>query len=114
MYTGHAMSSPIARRPARVPVRLQLEGRAVSRVETVWGTVVNLSAAGMLVELGFPLAPGTDLDFTFLLPGEDSPVTGWGQIVRRATPSRYGVRFDGLKDDAIERLRRNQSKREEN
>ena len=114
MYTGHAMSSPVARRPARVSVRLQLEGRAVSRVETVWGTVVNLSAAGMLVELGFPLAPGTDLDFTFLLPGEDSPVTGWGQIVRRATPSRYGVRFDGLKDDAIERLRRFVSKREEN
>jgi len=77
------------------------------------GTVVNLSAAGMLVELGFPLAPGTGLDFSFLLPGEDSPVAGWGQIVRRATPSRYGVRFDGLKDDAVERLRRFVTRREE-
>jgi hypothetical protein len=105
MYTGGAMNPP-SQRPARVSVRLQLEGRAVSRVETVWGTVVNISASGMLVELGFPLAPGTDLDFSFRLPGEDSTVAGWGQIVRRATPSRYGVRFDGLKDDAIERLRR--------
>jgi hypothetical protein len=87
-------------------VRLQLEGRTESRVETMWGTVVNVSANGMLVELGFPLAPGTDLDFTFRLPGEDDPVVGWGQIVRRATPSRYGVRIDGLKDDAIARLRR--------
>ncbi len=112
MYTHEAMNAP-ARRPARVPVRLQLESRAVSRVETMWGTVVNLSAAGMLVELGFPLAPGTGLDFSFLLPGEDSPVAGWGQIVRRATPSRYGVRFDGLKDDAVERLRRFVTRREE-
>jgi hypothetical protein len=87
-------------------VRLQLEGRTETRVETMWGTVVNVSANGMLVELGFPLAPGTDLDFTFRLPGEDEPVVGWGQIVRRATPSRYGVRIDGLKDDAIARLRR--------
>jgi hypothetical protein len=94
------------RRPTRVSVRLQLEGRTESRVETMWGTVVNVSANGMLVELGFPLAPGTDLDFTFRLPGEDEPVVGWGQIVRRATPSRYGVRIDGLKDDAIARLRK--------
>src|SRR5207247_10518350 len=75
--------------------------------------LVNLSAAGMLVELGFPLAPGTELDFSFLLPGEDSPVAGSGQIVRRATPSRYGVRFDGLEDDASERLRRFVARREE-
>ena len=86
-------------------VRLQLEGRMASRVEAMWGTVVNLSPSGMLVELDFPLAPGTDLDFTFRLPGDEEPVAGWGQIVRRATPSRYGVRFDGLKDDAVERLR---------
>jgi hypothetical protein len=99
------MSTPI-RRPTRVSVQLQLEGRTETRVETMWGTVVNVSANGMLVELGFPLAPGTDLDFTFRLPGEDEPVVGWGQIVRRATPSRYGVRIDGLKDDAIARLRR--------
>jgi PilZ domain-containing protein len=99
------MTTP-TRRPTRVSVRLQLEGRTESRVETMWGTIVNVSANGMLVELGFPLAPGTDLDFTFRLPGEDEPVVGWGQIVRRATPSRYGVRIDGLKDDAIARLRR--------
>ena len=105
MYTHEAMNAP-ARRPARVPVRLQLESRAVSRVETMWGTVVNLSAAGMLVELGFPLAPGTDLDFSFRLPGEKSVVAGRGQIVRRATPSRYGVRFDALNDDTVQTLRR--------
>ena len=92
-------------RPDRVPVRLQLEGRT-QRVEAIWGTVVNLSANGMLVELGFPLPPGTNLDFSFQLPGDDAPVTGSGQIVRRATPSRYGVRFDGLGGDSIERLHR--------
>ena len=89
-----------------MPVRLELEGHTVSRVETMWGTVVNLSAAGMLVELGFPLAPGTDLDFSFRLPDEDAVVAGRGQIVRRATPSRYGVRFDALKDETVEKLRR--------
>jgi len=103
MYTD-AMNVPL-QRPDRVLVRLQLEGRMVSRLEAMWGTVVNISASGMLVELGFPLAPGTDLDFSFRLPGEEEPVAGWGQIVRRATPSRYGVRFDGLKDDSVARLR---------
>ena len=99
------MGDAPARRPARVSVRLGLEGQTASRVEAIWGTVVNISANGMLVELGFPLPPGTDLDFSFRLPGQDEPVTGWGQIVRRATPSRYGVRFDGLKNDAVVRLR---------
>jgi hypothetical protein len=98
------MNVPL-QRPDRVLVRLQLEGRMLSRQEAMWGTVVNISASGMLVELGFPLDPGTDLDFTFRLPGEEEPVSGWGQIVRRATPSRYGVRFDGLKDDSVVRLR---------
>ena len=60
-------------RPDRVPVRLQLEGKT-QRVEAIWGTVVNLSANGMLVELGFPLPPGTNLDFSFQLPGDDAPV----------------------------------------
>ena len=88
-----------------MPVRLQLEGRVLSRVEAMWGTVVNLSTVGMLVELGFPLAPGTDLDFTFRLPGDEDPVTGYGRVVRRATPSRYGVRFEGLRDDSVEKVR---------
>ena len=95
-----------SRRPTRVPVRLELEGHTVSRAETMWGTVVNLSSVGMLVELGFPMAPGTDLDFSFRLPEEDALVAGRGQIVRRATPSRYGVRFDALKDETVEKLRR--------
>jgi len=75
-------------------------------MEAMWGTVINLSAVGMLVELGFPLPPGTDLDFSFRLPDVDTVVAGRGQIVRRATPSRYGVRFDALKDDTVEKLRR--------
>jgi len=78
----------------------------------MWGTVVNLSAAGMLVELGFPLAPGTDwISRSSFRRGLS--VAGWGQIVRRATRPATACASTALKDDAIERLRRFVSKREE-
>ena len=69
------------------------------------GEAPAMGLSASLAELGFPLAPGTDLDFTFRLPGDEDPVTGYGRVVRRATPSRYGVRFEGLRDDSVEKVR---------
>lgn len=101
---GELMRVP-ARRATRVPVRLEFQG-SMARVETLWGAVLNLSATGMLVEVGQPLALGADLDFRFLLPGEREHVRGTGHVVREQPRGRYGVHFYGLEGDGAERVRR--------
>jgi CheY-like chemotaxis protein len=91
------------RRAARVPLRIQFQGRT-SRIETVWGSVLNLSATGMLIEAEGGLEVGADLDFKFQLPGEKDSIRGAGQIVRTATQHQFGVRFYGLEGDGAQRV----------
>lgn len=92
------------RRAARVPVRIQFEGKT-ARIETVWGSVLNLSVTGMLIEATGPLEIGSDLDFKFQLPGSSEPIRGVGQIVRIAESDCYGVRFYGLEGGGAERVK---------
>ena len=100
---SHLMRVP-PRRAARVPLRIQFEGNT-ARVETVWGSVLNLSATGMLIEASGALEVGADLDFRFQLPGSSEFVRGAGQIMREAKQDCYGVRFYGLEGDAAERIK---------
>lgn len=99
---SHLMRVP-PRRAARVPLRIQFEGKT-AHVETVWGSVLNLSATGMLIEASGPLAIGADLDFKFLLPGGSAHIRGTGQIVREAKKGCYGVHFYGVEGDGVARL----------
>jgi len=92
------------RRAARVPLRIQFEGKT-ARIETVWGSVLNLSATGMLVEATGNLEVGADLDFRFQLPGSSEFIRGAGQIVREAKQDCYGVRFYGLEGAGAERVK---------
>ncbi len=91
------------RRAARVPLRIQFEGKT-ARIETVWGSVLNLSVTGMLIEAAGALEVGADLDFRFQLPGSSDYVRGAGQIVREAKQDCHGVRFYGLEGDGAERI----------
>lgn len=100
---SHLMRVP-PRRAARVPLRIQFEGKT-AHVETVWGSVLNLSATGMLIEASGPLAIGADLDFKFLLPGSSEPIRGAGQLVRAAKKGSYGVHFYGLEGDGVDRVK---------
>jgi hypothetical protein len=98
---GLLMNVP-ARRQARVPVRLEVEVRPQAGIEVVWGTVINLSISGMLVEANERLQLGADVDFSFRLEESESDleIVGSGQIVRRAGAARFGIRFYGLEGDA--------------
>lgn len=100
---SHLMRVP-PRRASRVPLRIQFEGKA-AHVETVWGSVVNLSATGMLIEATGPLTIGADLDFKFLLPGSSAHIHGTGQIVREAKKGCCGVHFYGLEADGVDRVK---------
>jgi DNA-binding response OmpR family regulator len=95
-----------SRRATRLPVQLEFEARSAPRVLSAWGTVVNLSATGMLLETEAELAIGVDIDFRLRLTDGGAPVSGSGHIVRQAGAHRYGVRFYGLEGDGRERVLR--------
>ena len=99
------MSVP-ARRADRLAISIQFEGRADTRIETVCGTIVNVSTSGMLLEASIALDIGVDLDFAFSLPQSNDLVEGSGRVVRRDGAQRYGVRFYGLEGDGAERVGR--------
>jgi CheY-like chemotaxis protein len=94
-----------SRRQARIPVRLEFEGRAAGSVEALWGSILNLSLTGMLVESGFELSIGADLDCAFRLPGDSAAVVGCARVVRQQSPGRYGVEFYALEADGSARVR---------
>jgi DNA-binding response OmpR family regulator len=98
-----ALLSVAPRRAVRLPVRLEFEAR--SAMEVVGGTVLNISASGMLVETRARLEVGADLDFSFVLATDAPHLEGSGQVVRVAGPRRFGVRFYGLEGDGQERVR---------
>lgn len=94
------------RKMARLAATVQFEGTSGAGVESVAGTVVNISEHGILVETDIPLPMGMDIDFKIHLRDGLAPLVGCGQIVRQETPRRSGVRFYGLEADGLARIRR--------
>ncbi len=69
----------------------------------------NISATGMLVEGGSEFPIGAILRFELTIPGEEAPIRGECEVVRRATEQRadgIGVRFRSFEEDGRERLQR--------
>jgi hypothetical protein len=92
------------RMQVRFPVNLEILARAGGAVETVSASAINLSVRGMLLGSGHVLRVGEDLDFHFVTPGDEAPVSGCGRVVRQAGRDRYGIEFYGLEGDGVERL----------
>ncbi len=94
---------------ARVLVRFEVEGERLSRVP-FFGSSVNLSKSGVLLESLEKMELGTELRLGFFLPGQAGRITCRGSVVRRepaeAGFTRYGVRFVDLPSDASEALER--------
>ena len=113
MATGYVRDerlSPLlyvpTRRTSRLAALVQFEASGGVGIETVAGTVLNLSENGMLVETDIPLPMGTDVDFKIHLRDQPAPITGCGQIVRQETARRCGIKFYGLEADGPQRVRR--------
>jgi CheY-like chemotaxis protein len=101
---GRLLAIP-ARSDARIPLDIQFEGES-SGIETIAGTVVDLSVSGILVESDASLAVGAILDLCLHLFDAEEPITGCGQVVRVESPGRFGIRFFGLEGDGDVRIRR--------
>lgn len=100
------LMSVAPRRAARLAVSLQFEAEGGYEVQTVAGTVLNLSERGMLVETDAALGVGTDIDFKIHLQDRPAPLAGRGHVIRQQAMNRCGVQFYGLEPDGLERVRR--------
>jgi hypothetical protein len=96
----------------RIP--LQASARITAKVPERPGTAlcqtVNLSFTGMLVRGHSHYPVGALVEFELLLPGEEHPLHGAGEVARYAEPAREGVHgfatrflaFDGSDRDRLE------------
>jgi DNA-binding response OmpR family regulator len=97
------------RRHVRTLVRLAIG--AASGEQFFFGTTVNLSESGVLLETDSELNLGDCVDLRFFLPGDQRPLVTGSRIVRRAEGSAacaraFGVLFQGMSDDDKSRIRR--------
>ena len=73
------------------------------------GAVVNLSAAGLLLETDADLEPGQHIILSIYIEDQYEPVSAKAEVVREADPERdgvegVGVRFLTFAGDSRERL----------
>ena len=91
----------------RLTTRLLVE--VADGSEEVLGAVVNMSAAGLLLETDADLEPGQHVILSIDIDPDEEPVSGKAEIVRRADPDRdgvegIGVRFLSFAGDSRKRL----------
>jgi DNA-binding response OmpR family regulator len=87
------------RREMRVPVRFEMEARSGDGVESQTATVLNISVSGILIDSGFPLRMGDDLDVSFQLPDSEVVIRGTGRVVRQSGRTQFGLEFYGLEGE---------------
>jgi hypothetical protein len=95
-----------SRRAVRLPVRLQIEGRTLLDLESVTGTILNVSATGFLVECDRLLELRVTVGFSFFLPGNPVAIAGHGRVVRAAGGGRFGIEFELLDSKTAEQMAR--------
>jgi CheY-like chemotaxis protein len=100
------LTSVPLRRAVRLPVRLQIQGRTLLDLESVSGTILNLSATGILVECDRSLELCSEVGFSFFIPGAPVPILGRGRVVRDAGAGHFGIEFAALSPEAAAQIAR--------
>jgi CheY-like chemotaxis protein len=90
------------RRDVRLPVRLEVVGNWGQ--QPILALALNLSLHGMLAEAHSELEVGDELTVRFDLPTSDSPISGIGRVVRKASLSRVGLEFLELRGESPQAL----------
>jgi CheY-like chemotaxis protein len=91
----------------RLSTRLLVE--VADGSEEALAAVVNMSAAGLLLETDADLEPGQHIILSIDIDPEDEPVSGKAEVVRKTDPDRdgvegIGVRFLAFAGDGRQRL----------
>jgi CheY-like chemotaxis protein len=97
--------------PPRTTLRLttRLLVEVADGCEEALGAVVNMSAAGLLLEMDADLEPGQHVILSIDIDPDEEPVSGKAEVVRKADPERdgvegIGVRFLSFAGDGRKRL----------
>jgi len=96
-----------SRKKLRLPTRLLVE--LADGSQEALGAVVNMSAAGLLLETDADIEPGQHVIISIDIDPQDEPVSGKAEVVRKADPIRdgvegVGIRFLGFAGDGHLRL----------
>jgi uncharacterized protein (TIGR02266 family) len=88
----------------RIPLEMWVEETTGS--ERYFRRAGNLSRGGLRLEHTIPLPVGTQVNLTFTLPGDKTPVEVTGEIVSATPPEdlRMGVKFTSLGAEASSRI----------
>jgi hypothetical protein len=97
------------RRVVRVPLRLDVWSRFETAAEPLFGSIVDISVKGMLLETGEPIEVGTKLDLSFRLPGDPTDLRVVAQVIRQEAGeegrTRAGVEFVIVREVVRDRIR---------
>ena len=91
------------RKETRFPVSFEVQA-ASNGSGAANARALNLSASGMLLETAAAVGLQEELRLQFRLPADSTPVRVAGQVVRVASPSRFGVEFRRLAPEEARRI----------
>ena len=100
---GKYINIPV-RRDIRILGGIGVEGERGTPSESFLGNTVNISVSGVLIETGHALSIGETVSCSFFLPGNSTPITATGGVVRK-TDGRgpgmnyYGIRFMDIREE---------------
>ncbi|MBI3397971.1 MAG: response regulator [Deltaproteobacteria bacterium] len=85
------------RRDVRILARIGVEGVKGVGSESFLGNTVNLSVSGVLIETRHAFTIGENVSCSFFLPGNSTPITATGEVVRQANGNQPGMNYYGVK-----------------
>lgn len=92
------------RRDIRILARIGVEGVKGVGAESFLGNTVNISLSGVLIETSHIFTIGEAVACSFFLPGNSTPLTVSGEVMRKANGAQvgmnyYGIRFIDIKEE---------------
>ncbi len=100
---GKYIDVPV-RRDVRIIARIGVEGARGMPPESFLGNTINISVSGVLIETGHILSIGETVSCSFFVPGNSTPITAAGEVVRKTDGmdsgmNYYGIRFMDIKGE---------------
>jgi len=93
---GKYINIPV-RRDIRILARIGVEGAIGTPPESFLGNTINISMSGFLIETGHTLSIGESVSCSFFVPGNSTPITATGEVVRKAGGREPGMNYFGIR-----------------
>lgn len=92
------------RRDIRILARIGVQGLKGMGPESFLGNTLNISMSGVLIETSNSLTIGDAVSCSFFVPGNTTPITASGEVVRKTNSNQpgmngYGIKFADLKEE---------------